>query len=1414
MREVADALLQIDPQNLLALVTRAMALDEARAEDAENAGRAADVLAQAVELDATHPRVVYARVRWALRDASDKAQAAHVRGRADEASQIMAAARQETAEMLRAALAANAQATQVRSLLGRVLLADEETDTVRELLEQGARENPTDPDALLEWASFLSRRAAEAVESGAGDVEQAKADVAAALENLAKLLAVDPAYYIAYGARAEAQILQARLAGVWDSPARLTRQKEILDGILDGLASTVSLRTVRAVVSRDRRIATLVLGFQHAMRFYRENDEAERAAALEYARRFMSNVMTEAPESPYVPLMKGDLAMVEGDEVAAIQAFQRSEEKLTAIPGAETYVRLAREQLARLYTQAQEFGVALRYTDQAMQMYVNAGAKPQAWLVVLKASLLNRLDRAQDALDLLDANEGGYADSAQWQAARGEALARLGRGGEAIETLGAGGQDGRVKVNQARFAAANGDYAVAEGLLREALATDPSDNAALRLLVQVMAGAGRQDAALEYLQALAATSSDAGQKRLIDAFMVSLSTTDAEQRDAKLFAIIEQIPDSIERATESMRFWAMRGDYQRAAGYLDEMARLQPDDASTLGTQFEFALQLQQFDKAEGLLRKLAPLNVDHADGRRLRGQLHMARGEIEQALSEFRAAERVLQTDSLLKVQIAQALMRLPEPQVDEAVETLQSALTLNPLSFEANKLLYMVFEESGRRQEGIRYLEAAAKMNPRDPYIAKRNELLEEERDPSVGIKRREQKRQENPYDFENLLRLSELYSRNDQAPQAEEALLAAAELEPTSRAVANWGARLYAGANDREGGEKFLRSYIDAAQGAQRIPAVLLLARFLNRSGASDDALAAIQEADGLVDPLTDVDPARKRRLKLAGAVELAEHYAAVQQDAEMVAAYRRAQAFAEPGDDKVDVQIRVKILRGLLNLRSYGDFQAEVDKYLTDHPKEVNGLKLKAEYLLIQNDLPAARELLSAILEETPDDAWSLFMRGRVNIEMQRYADARNDLLRAKSARPDGFNFAHRAELARLYEIEGATHLAEAELREMFRDTGGDRKVALSLMQLFRNSSQLDKAKQFVNEMATREPEEAYWPYQLGKLLLDQKEYSAAVAPLAESVRLTKSENRGVLADWLEALTRANRAREAAEAFQALDPKLAAPQIRAQAAAAFLKLGRREDAAQEYGRAMLEGAATSLDLLNFVARQSFDALGDADTFQLIRRAITIVEQKSAPEIKARLQTAAASILLQTEKPEQIAVAEPILQSLMQENDSASRIGGEARLIYARIHELADRYEDAVRMYEEIVDAHPFLVTALNNLAYILADRLERPAEALPYAERARQAAPDNANVLDTVGHVYMVNGKLDQAEGTLIEALRIDPALLAARFHLGEVLAKQGRPRDARRALERVLEDAARQGNAEYQRKAREALDGLP
>jgi Tfp pilus assembly protein PilF len=124
--------------------------------------------------------------------------------------------------------------------------------------------------------------------------------------------------------------------------------------------------------------------------------------------------------------------------------------------------------------------------------------------------------------------------------------------------------------------------------------------------------------------------------------------------------------------------------------------------------------------------------------------------------------------------------------------------------------------------------------------------------------------------------------------------------------------------------------------------------------------------------------------------------------------------------------------------------------------------------------------------------------------------------------------------------------------------------------------------------------------------------------------------------------------------------------------------------------------------------------------------------------------------------------------------------------ARLLLAQVNLDEGKVPAAIEQYNKVVDTDPKNVIALNNVAYILADG-KQPDEALRFAQLAKQLAPENATVDDTLGWTYYQKGMYKLAVSYL-ESATAREGTAKRKYHLAMAYLKAGDPQRGRQTLE--------------------------
>ena len=131
----------------------------------------------------------------------------------------------------------------------------------------------------------------------------------------------------------------------------------------------------------------------------------------------------------------------------------------------------------------------------------------------------------------------------------------------------------------------------------------------------------------------------------------------------------------------------------------------------------------------------------------------------------------------------------------------------------------------------------------------------------------------------------------------------------------------------------------------------------------------------------------------------------------------------------------------------------------------------------------------------------------------------------------------------------------------------------------------------------------------------------------------------------------------------------------------------------------------------------------------------------------------------------------------------------------LAQAMYYEGLKNYDQAVAVYNRMIEQNLFTTLAKNNLAYLLANQNPTPEKidrALKLVTEALDEVPDDANILDTKGWILCQQNDYRQAITYLRQAVQSSPNSPTIQYHLGLCEAKLGEVAKAKETLEKLLE----------------------
>jgi tetratricopeptide (TPR) repeat protein len=129
-------------------------------------------------------------------------------------------------------------------------------------------------------------------------------------------------------------------------------------------------------------------------------------------------------------------------------------------------------------------------------------------------------------------------------------------------------------------------------------------------------------------------------------------------------------------------------------------------------------------------------------------------------------------------------------------------------------------------------------------------------------------------------------------------------------------------------------------------------------------------------------------------------------------------------------------------------------------------------------------------------------------------------------------------------------------------------------------------------------------------------------------------------------------------------------------------------------------------------------------------------------------------------------------------------ASTDDDKAEIYFTRgaMYERMKKYDAAEAEFRKVLAIDPNAAKTLNYLGYMLADRSTKLDEASQMIKKALTIVPNSGAFLDSLGWVYFRQGKFNEAEGLLQQALDKgqDPTI---HEHLGDVYFKEGKINEA-------------------------------
>ena len=131
-----------------------------------------------------------------------------------------------------------------------------------------------------------------------------------------------------------------------------------------------------------------------------------------------------------------------------------------------------------------------------------------------------------------------------------------------------------------------------------------------------------------------------------------------------------------------------------------------------------------------------------------------------------------------------------------------------------------------------------------------------------------------------------------------------------------------------------------------------------------------------------------------------------------------------------------------------------------------------------------------------------------------------------------------------------------------------------------------------------------------------------------------------------------------------------------------------------------------------------------------------------------------------------------------------------------VQATLSNLGQNIQQAIEKYRQILKYDPENTVAMNNLAWVLSEELNKPNEALQLVEKALEINPNYADLNDTTGVIYFRLGQYEKSVEVLNQAIALynnnAPELVNTFFHIGRSQYMAGNKVEAGKFLQRAKE----------------------
>ena len=479
-----------------------------------------------------------------------------------------------------------------------------------------------------------------------------------------------------------------------------------------------------------------------------------------------------------------------------------------------------------------------------------------------------------------------------------------------------------------------------------------------------------------------------------------------------------------------------------------------------------------------------------------------------------------------------------------------------------------------------------------------------------------------------------------------------------------------------------------------------------------------------------------------------------------------------------------------------------------KVLNDNPNDLRVQRQRIEVYLSTNRLAEAKAAIAAAFASNPSDPMALYYRGIIELQSGDTSAAANDFTASRDKDPDNV-------MTRIW-------LARALLAGNYRDD-----AVVQLEYVLQRSPLRDDARQLLLEANLIDPPRwvdfdrvALDAEQNPTLNINPQWYQMYSRGLARRGQFDAAKQQILAAQKLAPTAVALQDEYVNVLIQAKDWKNVLAETDKQLAA-----GRKEGVIHgrhglaKAGLGDKQGALKDFDTAITAYQAAKDPTGIADVLDTLDHVIgpdeALIRLNLLPDSEGKDKLTASIYGDKGDYVHQAQIAENMLTKYPSLTDQQKAdIYDTAAGAYLAL----SQWDKAHGAYDNLLKYRPNNLIVLNNVAYLLADKLKAPLDAKSYSKRAYDYVVTHGKaplIIDTHGWILTLCGGSDAREGLQILQNLVDsnPTLTKSRYHLASALMRAGRPAEAAGQL-KIVQAQIDDLQKNKQPVDSELLDGVP